>query len=180
MRNERHLWTSVRPNGPHRPYELNRLELRICDLITDPSVLLAVTTLLELRVLSLLEKPNQLDPLEVSRLTPKELADLCDANDSAAAQMSLNAPLHHWRDGNSILCRSWIEQMLEEVAPLSKDLNLAKQLDPLHSVLSKGNQAMHWLQAHANGQPVEAVIQHSIAEMNVEEIATTKTEAILG
>ncbi len=31
MRNVRHLWTSVRPNGNRRPYDLNRLELRICD-----------------------------------------------------------------------------------------------------------------------------------------------------
>ena len=37
MRNERHLWTSVRPNGPDRPHSLNRLELRICDLVTDPA-----------------------------------------------------------------------------------------------------------------------------------------------
>ena len=36
MQNVRHLWLSVRPNGDHRPYNLNRLELRICDLIVDP------------------------------------------------------------------------------------------------------------------------------------------------
>ena len=46
MRNERHLWTSVRPNGPRRPYDLNRVELRICDLVTDPDELLAITALL--------------------------------------------------------------------------------------------------------------------------------------
>jgi len=39
---------------------------------------------------------------------------------------------------------------------------------------------MQWLQAHANGQTVQAVIQNSIAEMNVEELTTSKTEAILG
>ena len=43
MHNVRHLWTSVRANGPDRPHQLNRLELRICDLITDPEVLLAVS-----------------------------------------------------------------------------------------------------------------------------------------
>ena len=59
MHNERHLWTSVRPNGPNRPYELNRLELRICDLITDCDLLLAITALIELRVISLLNNPNQ-------------------------------------------------------------------------------------------------------------------------
>lgn len=45
MHNERHLWSSVRPNGFRRPYELDRLEIRICDLITDCDLLLAVTAL---------------------------------------------------------------------------------------------------------------------------------------
>ena len=52
--------TSVRPNGPRRPYDLNRLELRICDLVTDPADLLAITTLLELRVLNLARHPINL------------------------------------------------------------------------------------------------------------------------
>lgn len=36
MQNVRHLWCSVRPNGDNRPYSLNRLELRICDLVLNP------------------------------------------------------------------------------------------------------------------------------------------------
>ena len=69
MHNVRHLWTSVRPNGPSRPLDLNRLELRICDLITDPALLLAVTTLLELRVLMVIASPERLDPFRVSPLS---------------------------------------------------------------------------------------------------------------
>ena len=34
--NVRHLWSAVRPNGDRRPYNLNRLELRICDLNQRP------------------------------------------------------------------------------------------------------------------------------------------------
>ena len=63
MRNERHLWTSVRPNGPRRPYDLNRLELRICDLVTNPDELLAITCLLELRLLTL---KNNMEALDLS------------------------------------------------------------------------------------------------------------------
>jgi len=33
--------TGICTNGVRRPYELNRLELRICDLVTDPIALLA-------------------------------------------------------------------------------------------------------------------------------------------
>ena len=43
MQNVRHLWNSVRPNGDCRPYNLNRLEVRISDLVTDPIHLLAIT-----------------------------------------------------------------------------------------------------------------------------------------
>ena len=57
MRNVRHLWTSVRPNGDDRPHDLNRLEIRICDLIDDPLVLLAVTAFAELRLQQLLQDP---------------------------------------------------------------------------------------------------------------------------
>lgn len=70
MQNVRHLWTSVRPNGDRRPYDLNRLELRICDLVTDPIALLAITALLEARLLQIIENTH-IDPLTQSTFTPK-------------------------------------------------------------------------------------------------------------
>ncbi len=178
MRNERHLWTSVRPNGPHRPYALNRLELRICDLITDCDLLLAVTALLELRVLSLMQDPKKLDPLEVSHLNLQELADLSDVNDVAAAKTSLDATLHHWLDGKPILCRTWIKELLEEITPLAKDMDMLHLLSPINLVLENGNQAMKWLIATSEGRPMDAVLQQSIVEMQDEETSTTKVEAI--
>ncbi|NEO25443.1 MAG: glutamate--cysteine ligase, partial [Kamptonema sp. SIO4C4] len=92
MQNVRHLWCSVRPNGDRRPYNLNRLELRICDLVADPIVLLAITALLEARILQLLANP-QLDPLKQSGFTPDELVTLTMANEQAVAKHSLDAPL---------------------------------------------------------------------------------------
>ncbi|WP_320666843.1 glutamate--cysteine ligase [Prochlorococcus sp. MIT 1307] len=180
MWNERHLWTSVRPNGPSRPHDLNRLELRICDCITNCDLLLAITALLELRLLKLFQDPDQLDPLKVSRLSAVELADLSDMNDSAAAQDSLDATLHSWLDGKPILCREWLYNLLENVTPLAKDIEMFHLLAPIQSVLDQGNQAMKWLKKHSLGDSVEDVVQESIAEMEVEEIATTKSEAILG
>ena len=44
-----------------------------------------------------------------------ELADLSDKNDIAAAEMSLDATLFKWRDGQAITCRDWIEELIEEV-----------------------------------------------------------------
>ena len=117
MRNERHLWTSVRPNGPRRPYELNRLELRICDLITDPAELLAITALLELRLLELRDDPQRLDPLQASELSAEELAELADSNDAAAARSSLDATLQHWQDGRAVTGRAWIAEISGAIEP---------------------------------------------------------------
>ncbi len=179
MHNERHLWTSVRPNGPRRPYELNRLELRICDLISDPATLLAVTALLELRVLGILKYPEKLDPLFVSSLTPKELATLSDQNDAAVAIKSFDARLNHWRDGTALTCRNWLEQIIDEVTPIAIEFDLQQHLVPLHGLLEKGNQAMYWIKDLSNGKTLQEVIQAGIRKMVAEELPIKQEEVLL-
>jgi predicted glutamate--cysteine ligase len=169
MTNVRHLWTSVRPNGDDRPHDLNRIELRICDLIADPSELLAVTAFVELRLLQLLADPGSLDPLRASRLTPAELALLADTNDRSAAQDSLDAELRHWRDGSPVIARDWIERELEGVAPLAAELGLGGVLAPLADLLSRGNAAMRWLALHRAGQPVAAILAMEARELEARE-----------
>ncbi len=176
MLNERHLWTSVRPNGPNRPYDLNRIELRICDLITDPDLLLAVTVLLELRVVGLLRDPESVDPFSLSELNKEELAELSDRNDTMAAKHSFHATLNHWQDGREIKCWSWIQELLAEVTPLAREMNLLEHLAPLHLALEKGNQSMQWLDAIEAGGTVEAVIKEGILAMEGQETLNVKTE----
>jgi predicted glutamate--cysteine ligase len=158
MRNVRHLWTSVRPNGDNRPHDLNRLEVRICDLIADPLVLLAVMAFTELRLLLLLDSPTDHDPLRASRLDLVELAALADANDQEAARHSLDAKLGHWRSGAPIEAREWIAAELKGMAPLAAELGLTATLRPLTSVLENGNQAMRWLRDHGHGTGIGAIL----------------------
>ncbi len=174
MWNERHLWTSVRPNGHRRPYELNRLELRICDLITNADLLLAITALLELRVICLMKNPKQLDPANISKLSVVELADLCDMNDLLVAKDSLNANLHHWLNGQEISCREWITQVLEEVTPLAIEMNLLPVLGPIKEVLEKGNQSILWLKSWSEGISLPSILNDSIKMMEVEEDSLRK------
>jgi predicted glutamate--cysteine ligase len=173
MQNVRHLWTSVRPNGEARPHDLNRLEIRICDLLADPLELLAVTAFAELRVQQLLADPERHDPLQASRLSPEALADLADANDRSAARSSLEAPLQHWRSGETLTARAWIARELEAMAPLAAELGLHGWLQPLYTLLEQGNQAMRWQAAHASGRPVAALIAEGAAAMDQREQALT-------
>ena len=171
MQNVRHLWTSVRPNGDDRPHDLNRLEIRICDLVSDPLLLLAITAFTELRLHQLWLDPKHHDPLQASSLNLERLADLADANDRAAAQTSLNATLRHWRDGQPIKARQWIQQQLDDLAPLAADLELTPWLQPLHAVLERGNQAMRWLQRHGSGESISAILSTEIEAMAQQELA---------
>ncbi|OLP17092.1 putative glutamate--cysteine ligase [Leptolyngbya sp. 'hensonii'] len=163
MQNVRHLWSSVRPNGDRRPYNLNRLELRICDLVTDPVSLLAITALLEARLQQMLADPG-LDPLQKSTLPATTRADdlvaLTEANEVAVAQSSLDASLRQWQDGRVISAREWIEQLYAEVWPVAKAQGFSCFLLPLKKILREGNEAQQWLQAQETlGSPQAAFIQ---------------------
>jgi predicted glutamate--cysteine ligase len=162
MQNVRHLWSSVRPNGDRRPYNLNRLELRICDLIIDPISLLGVTALIEARLHQLIAEPD-LDPLVMSKFSPEELVSLTDANETAAATQSLDATLQHWQDGRSIKTRDWIEEMYATVRPWAQKQGFACFLSPVKKILKEGNQAMQWSESYRLDRNSRAVIVEAIA-----------------
>lgn len=165
IQNVRHVWTSVRPNGDRRPYDLNRLELRICDLIVDPVALLAVTALLEARLMQLFDDPS-LDPLKRSSLPATdraaELVAIAEANEAAAARESLNAQLRHWHDGRKILARDWIEEIYQEVWPIAKEKGFSCFLSPVQKILREGNTAQQWLQLYSVGLTARQILIQAI------------------
>ncbi|MBF2063929.1 MAG: glutamate--cysteine ligase [Calothrix sp. C42_A2020_038] len=169
MQNVRHLWVSVRPNGDRRPYDLNRLELRICDLVTDPVALLSITALLEARLLQLIENPS-IDPLISSKFTPDELVDLSSANETAAATFSLDAKLKHWQDGRIITAREWIAELYDGAWLTAKQNGFSCFLSPLQKILREGNEAQQWLQLYAVGFSARSVLTQAIANVRDREI----------
>ncbi len=162
MQNVRHLWSSVRPNGDRRPYSLNRLELRISDLVIQPLQLLAIVAFLEARIQQLIQQPY-LDPLKSSQLNAEQLLQITDENEQLAAQNSLDATLTHWRTGEPITATAWINEIYDEVYPVAKKSGFACFLSPLKKILREGNQAQQWLTAHAQGQELPDIIRGAIA-----------------
>lgn len=172
MQNVRHLWSAVRPNGDRRPYCLNRLELRICDLEVNPLALLAITALLEARIWQMMEDPG-LDPLELSTLPAatrnEDLVALTDANEIAASRQSLDAELTHWQDGRKILARDWIEEIYQEVWPFAKKRGFSCFLLPLKKILREGNTAQQWLKLYESGLDTRSIILQGIDGMAHQE-----------
>jgi predicted glutamate--cysteine ligase len=163
MANVRHLWSSVRPNGDRRPYKLNRLELRICDLVVDPIDLLAITALLEGRINQMLQQPD-LDPLQRSQFTPEELVAMADSNETAVAHHSLDAKLQHWQDGRTITARDWIQEIYDRVYPLAKQQGYSCFLSPVTKILRSGNMAQQWLELYQQGMSVPTIIERAIED----------------
>lgn len=172
MQNVRHLWSSVRPNGDNRPYNLNRLELRICDLILNPIHLLAVTALLEARLWQVLED-DSLDPLQQSKLTSHNLAEelvtLTKQNEQAVARHSLEAKLSHWQDGREITAQEWLKQLTQEVLPVAKKKGFACFLTPVSKMIREGSQAQQWLQQYEQGASIRQIITQAIKSAWLEE-----------
>ena len=172
MRNVRHLWSAVRPNGDRRPYNLNRLELRICDLVIDPLALLAITALLEARIIQTMEHP-ELDPLQQSKLSTSDLQSdlitLADENEMLAARSSLDAQLRHWQDGRTILARDWIAEIYDSVYPIAKQRGFSCFLSPLKKILRQGNTAQQWLRLLDLGFSPTEIIRQDIANIAQQE-----------
>lgn len=172
MQNVRHLWLSVRPNGEHRPYNLNRLELRICDLMVDPVALLAVTALLEARLTQMLLTPD-LDPLQQSQLPAQtraeDLVAIAYENEQAVARKSLAAEVRHWQNGRPIMVEDWIQDIYNQVYPIAKAKGFSCFLSPVQKILREGNTAQKWLRQYEQGLSPQEIIRQSIELTRLEE-----------
>jgi len=165
MQNVRHLWSAVRPNGSNRPYDLNRLELRICDLVIDPIALLAITALLEARIQQIIDSNLDID----SCFTPDELVQISDRNEILAATSSLDAQLTHWQTGESIGAKAWLKNLYAEACSILKESGAVCFLTPLLKILEQGNEAQRWLQQIEQGHTIAEVLQKSILEIERQE-----------
>ena len=172
MQNVRHLWSSVRANGDHRPYSLNRLELRICDFVDNPVLQLALVALLEARLWQLFNDPS-LDPLEKSNFSTtsrsEDLVALANNNEIAVARHSLEAQVLHWQDGRAILARNWIEEIYQQVLPFAKERGFSCFLSPIKKILREGNTAQKWLQQYGSSLNTQSVIKTATVEMAQQE-----------
>lgn len=134
MRSLRHMWSAVRPNGQDRPYDLNRIEARICDLVMDPALLLAVTAVLEARIIQLQMRSGK--PAD-------HLLKISRENERRVAKDSLNATVWHY--GKDVSVRVAIARMIGEVEGIMRALGTYHHLEVIDEVLAKGNEAMRFI-----------------------------------
>ena len=127
--------------------------------------MLAITALLELRVIYLFENMKTLDPLITSQFSMDQLTKICDQNEMKAAQNSLDAELIHWKDGKKVICREWIKNLLDDLSLTAEKLNMKDLLKPIYRVLEEGNQSMIWIKQYQEGLSIEDIMKFAVQDM---------------
>ena len=166
MQNIRHLWMAVRPNGEAAPHDLNRLELRICDRISNPVWLIAVTAFLEARVLSVMADAD-LDPLRFS--DDAALQQMSLENEEAVSEKSLQARIRPWQGGPAIAADKAIAGLIDTVRPFAGDYGFDTCLAALEEILDRGNVAQQWLSKVKGGTSIEDILREAIVEAAAQE-----------
>ena len=173
MKNPRHLWLSVRPNGPASPHELSRLELRVCDRISCPQGLKAMVSLLEARVWSLLED-DSIDPL--LRAEEGHWLRLAAENEASVARASLDARVQDWQTGKTVFVRDWLAAKVEELQTVAREHSLESYLQPVIERLDEGNPAQRWLQQIRRGRTPSSVLAEATREMSEQDVEVMGAE----
>lgn len=154
MRSLRHMWSGVRPNGNDRPYDLNRIETRICDLVYDPGLMMAITALLEARIQHL--------RLKVGKPEAGMMA-IARENERRIAKDSLNATVFHY--GKEVPVRVALARLIGEVEGIMRANGTYHHLAAIDTVLAEGNEAMKLIaRVEALGGDLKAAVMESIDE----------------
>jgi predicted glutamate--cysteine ligase len=105
-----------------------------------------------------------------SKLSPEELVELTNANEEAAARLSLDGVLHHWQDGREILARDWVQELLDGTKEMAEEKGVKCFLAPLERILAEGNTAQRWLRDYELDKNSRSVIVSASQRMEAEEL----------
>ena len=177
MCSPRELWLSARPNGAQPPGDINRVELRICDRIDDPKLILAITALLETIVMRGLWDTDY-DPLVQSPGSLYDLTKIIDENEQRVAQKSLNAVITCWQSGKQVAVRERLEETLEQAVLIAKPQGFDHILQPIRTQIEEGNDAMKWLKHYESGLSVTAILRSATEQSQRRENLYSAAHAV--
>ena len=170
MQNIRHLWTSIRPNGPKRPFELNRIEIRICDLVTDITKALAIVSFIECIIQKYLLEDSWPKIIRNSQSNLNEIVALIEKQEELVAKDSLDAQVWDWRNDTKKEAREIIESLYKDLTNTADKLNVLNFLRPITDILRDGNEATQFLSIYNGTKSVQKTIQHFIEQFTIMDL----------
>jgi len=167
MFNVRHLWTSIRPNGPERPHNLNRIEIRICDLMMDTRKMLSIVALIECIVQDYLV--NKKYP-QILQTDLNKLVNTLDKQEELAAKDGLDAKLWDWKNDKEEKAYNIIESLYKEFKDTAKNISILEYLNPLSEILKDGNEATQFMKMYNKTGSIQKTMQHFIEQFTIMDL----------
>ena len=162
MFNTRHLWTSIRPNGPNRPHKLNRIEIRICDLVSDTKMLLAIVALIECICQKYLYDECWPEILNQKKSKLNKLVKTMDKQEELAAHYGLDAKIWDWRNDTELEAYKIIENSYKKLKPLAEKIGILKHLNNIFEILENGNEASRFTRMYKKNNSISKTMQHFV------------------
>lgn len=167
MFNARHLWTSIRPNGPNRPHEINRIEIRICDFMYDTQKVVGIVAFIEALIQYYLSTENWPSILNKTENELDDLAVLVTKQEELVAKSGLEATIWDWRNDTFSKASTIVESILREIRPTTEKIGITKYLDPVANTLKYGNEASNYLKKYNVEGSIQKTMQYFIQEFNI-------------
>ena len=170
MQNVRHLWTSIRPNGPNRPYNLNRIEIRICDLVANTTNVLAIISFIECLIQKYLIENKWPNVIATNKNKLNELVQLLDLQEKKVAKEGLNTTIWDWRNDTENKCQNVIDSLYKELEDMAKKIEVLKYFERIQLILQDGNEATQFIETYKNNNSIQQTIQHFINQFTIMDL----------
>ena len=170
MFNIRHLWTSIRPNGPDRPYDLNRIEIRICDLVSDTKKVLAIVALIEVLIQQYLSEKKWPKILNQNQSELNNLVKIIDNQEELVAKSGMSAQIWDWRNDRNEKTENIIESLYKDNEYTANNLGVSEHLKPLVNIIKDGNEATQFLEHYKTSNSIPKTLQHFTEQFNIMDL----------
>jgi glutamate---cysteine ligase / carboxylate-amine ligase len=155
------VWWSIRPH--HR---FGTVEVRICDVQTEPWQALAVTALAVGLTADLVRAYDE------GRQAAPEGSRYIEENLWRAIRFGLDGNLVDWDVRRELPAADAIRALVERAAPFADGLGLSPHLDGVERMLREGNGAQRQARAHAAGATLAEVYAGTVAQARASSLVT--------
>ena len=170
MQNVRHLWSSIRPNGTDRPYDLNRIEIRISDLVTDVRKCIGIVAFIECLAQNYLLNNQWPKILSKDKTSLDTLVNHLEKQEEITAKDGLNAKIWDWRNDTEEKAFKIIESLYKDLTITANKLNIGNNIKPITEILTEGNEAMNFIKMYNKNNSIKKTVQYFIQEYEASDL----------
>ena len=159
------IWWTVRPH-----HKFGTVEVRCCDMQTEPWQALAIMSLAVGLVATLAAWYDEGRPL------PVQPTRYVEENFWRAIRYGLDGALVDFAAAREVAAGDALRELVETVAPAAERIGLAAYLGDVERLLREGSGAQRQIKAHLEGKSIEEVFAETVVRARASSLAAARAE----